>query len=69
LGQSSWGPTGFAVLSSEDEAQTVLATARAAGVVDDELVLQIVRPRNRGADVNRLTDRLPLHPQGERGLG
>jgi predicted sugar kinase len=67
IGQSSWGPTGFAVLSSEDEAQTVLATARAAGVVDDGLLLQIVRPRNRGAEVN--ATRLPRHPPGGRGLG
>src|SRR5437764_696905 len=37
IGQSSWGPTGFAFLPSEVEASRVLAAARSAGVVDPEL--------------------------------
>src|SRR5262249_32786824 len=31
VGQSSWGPTGFAIVSSLDEARRALASAQAAG--------------------------------------
>ena len=51
VGQSSWGPTGFAVLPSQAEAETVLAAARADAAVDPALELRIVRPLNRGARV------------------
>lgn len=49
IGQSSWGPTGFAILPSEAAAHAALDAARAAGVVDAALDLQIVAARNRGA--------------------
>jgi len=49
LGQSSWGPTGFAILPSAERAAEVLAAARAAGVVDPALRLVVVAGRNRGA--------------------
>jgi beta-RFAP synthase len=49
IGQSSWGPAGFAFLPSELQAQSVLAAARAAGVADPALDLQVVRGRNHGA--------------------
>lgn len=51
IGQSSWGPTGFAVLPLADCAQALIAAARAAGVIDPALQLAVVRGRNRGADV------------------
>jgi beta-ribofuranosylaminobenzene 5'-phosphate synthase len=49
VGQSSWGPTGFAIVPSQAAAQTLLAAARAAGATDAALTLDIVAPRNHGA--------------------
>ncbi len=49
LGQSSWGPTGFAIVESAGRAEALLAAARAAGVVDDALALHVVAGRNTGA--------------------
>lgn len=51
VGQSSWGPTGFAILPSAAEAEAALAAARAAGVVDAGLRLQVVGLRNHGATI------------------
>ncbi|WP_168788621.1 beta-ribofuranosylaminobenzene 5'-phosphate synthase family protein [Paraburkholderia aromaticivorans] len=51
IGQSSWGPTGFAILPSQDETAHVVASARAAGVVGASLRLEIVKGRNVGATV------------------
>lgn len=51
-GQSSWGPTGFAILPSEAAAEAVLAAARAAGVIDPALQLRTVSARSRGATVH-----------------
>jgi beta-ribofuranosylaminobenzene 5'-phosphate synthase len=51
IGQSSWGPTGFAILASHDEAAQVVAAARMAGVVGPTLRLEIVKGRNAGATV------------------
>jgi beta-ribofuranosylaminobenzene 5'-phosphate synthase len=51
IGQSSWGPTGFAIVPSAAAAQRLIADARAAGVVDAALELQVVCIRNRGATV------------------
>ncbi len=48
-GQSSWGPTGFAVVPSQAQAEALVARARGAGVVDPTLSLSIVRARNHGA--------------------
>jgi beta-RFAP synthase len=53
-GQSSWGPTGFAILPSAHEAQLIVAAARQAGVVDVGLQLKVVAARNRGATVTRV---------------
>ena len=50
-GQSSWGPTGFAILPSQAGAEAVIAAARAAGVVAPSLTLRIVSGRNTGATV------------------
>jgi len=49
LGQSSWGPTGFAILPSAQRAAEVAAAAREAGIVDAGLRLFVVAGRNRGA--------------------
>jgi beta-ribofuranosylaminobenzene 5'-phosphate synthase len=49
IGQSSWGPTGFAVLPSQASAEALLLAARAAGVVDAALDVRIVAARNHGA--------------------
>jgi beta-ribofuranosylaminobenzene 5'-phosphate synthase len=52
IGQSSWGPTGFAVLPSQASAEALLLAARAAGVVDAGLDVRIVAARNHGAVVH-----------------
>jgi beta-ribofuranosylaminobenzene 5'-phosphate synthase len=49
IGQSSWGPTGFAVLPSQASAEALLLAARAAGVIDPALDVRIVSARNHGA--------------------
>ena len=51
IGQSSWGPAGFALLRSAEEARLALAAARAAGVLDAALEVSVAAPRNRGAGV------------------
>ncbi|MFO1220434.1 MAG: beta-ribofuranosylaminobenzene 5'-phosphate synthase family protein [Burkholderiaceae bacterium] len=55
-GQSSWGPTGFAVLPSLEVAEQALARARADGAVDPSLQVVIVRPREHGATLVALPD-------------
>jgi beta-RFAP synthase len=54
VGQSSWGPTGFAFLPSEAAAQAALQQARAAGLVDAALNLRVVRARSQGATITRV---------------
>ena len=49
VGQSSWGPTGFAVLPSAEAAEGIVQSARAAGLVDPGLELHTVRARDHGA--------------------
>jgi beta-ribofuranosylaminobenzene 5'-phosphate synthase len=49
IGQSSWGPTAFAILPSAMAAEAAVAAARAAGLVRDGISLKIVRARNHGA--------------------
>ena len=49
LGQSSWGPTGFAILASQAGAEAIVDAARAANVVAPALTLRIVSGRNSGA--------------------
>jgi beta-ribofuranosylaminobenzene 5'-phosphate synthase len=51
IGQSSWGPTGFAILPSQAQAEAVADAARAALVVAPSVTLSIVSGRNRGASV------------------
>jgi len=54
VGQSSWGPTGFAIVPSASDADAAVAAARAAGIVDEDVELRIVRARDRGAVVSPL---------------
>lgn len=49
VGQSSWGPTGFAILPSADTAEALARRAQEAGVVEPTLRLRVVAPRAHGA--------------------
>src|SRR5487761_1905334 len=51
VGQSSWGPTGFAVVASDSAAQSLIQNLQYALPTDSSLILQAVRARNRGGDV------------------
>jgi beta-ribofuranosylaminobenzene 5'-phosphate synthase len=59
IGQSSWGPTGFAFLPSQAAAQAAVDALRAAGLVAPSLALRVVSGRNTGATVS---DRRPAGP-------
>jgi beta-RFAP synthase len=56
IGQSSWGPTGFAILPSAAAAQDLVDSARVAGVLDPALEVRIVSARGRGAVVEERRD-------------
>ncbi len=47
IGQSSWGPTGFCLLPSEEEASRLAAQLRSRW--GEELTFKVVASRNRGA--------------------
>lgn len=49
IGQSSWGPTGFMITRSAEEAERAITAARAAGMIDPALRLVVVAANNRGA--------------------
>lgn len=51
IGQSSWGPTGFALLAGAGSAEAIVAAAREAGAIAPGLVVQVVGGRNHGASV------------------
>lgn len=51
IGQSSWGPTGFAVLPTLAQAESLVDEARAAGQIPPNLSIHIVSARNHGATV------------------
>jgi len=51
IGQSSWGPTGFAIVASAAQARQALAAARDAGMLDAALDVRVTTARGRGADV------------------
>jgi beta-RFAP synthase len=53
IGQSSWGPTGFAIFASQADADRAVDRARAAGQVAAPLALRIVKGRNHGALLTR----------------
>ncbi len=60
-GQSSWGPTGFAIVPSQAQAEALVERARAAGVVDAALTLHIVAARNHGVVISEPTTNVARH--------
>lgn len=48
-GQTSWGPTGFALAASEEEAQAMIDSARSTFAQVEGLELKICAARNQGA--------------------
>ncbi len=61
-GQSSWGPTGFVITASADEARTLLASAKVARAADDPVRFGSVSGRNAGARIHEF-DALPNEPR------
>jgi predicted sugar kinase len=53
-GQTSWGPTGFALAASQAEAEAARAALHGSGVMTPTLDLQIVAPRLHGATIEAL---------------
>ena len=51
VGQSSWGPTGFALVGSEDDAQELSHAARRRWAAETRLTFAVRRGRNRGGEV------------------
>ena len=51
IGQSSWGPTGFAILGSEAEARRLLVAARQRAADQSDLRFEIRRGQNSGATI------------------
>lgn len=51
-GQSSWGPTGFIITASAEEARTLLESAKAARTPEDPVRFRSVAGRNAGARVH-----------------
>lgn len=50
IGQSSWGPTGFAIVESEERARSLLLHRNARLCNDACLEIRLFRARNHGAD-------------------
>ncbi len=50
LGQSSWGPTGFAFAATEQDGQDLLSALRTRGA-GTGLRLELARGRNAGAEI------------------
>jgi beta-RFAP synthase len=57
-GQSSWGPTGFVITPSAEEARTLLDAAKTTRAADDPVRFRSVTGRNVGARVQEF-DTLP----------
>ncbi len=54
VGQSSWGPTGFAIVADEDRANTLLRAAQSRWGEAGPLQFMLCKGRNRGGDVELL---------------
>lgn len=61
VGQSSWGPTGFAFLRSEAEAQGLAAQARERWHAAPHLRFHVCRGRNEGARIDVTAAVPPAH--------
>ncbi|HEY1997963.1 beta-ribofuranosylaminobenzene 5'-phosphate synthase family protein [Paraburkholderia sp.] len=59
IGQTSWGPTGFAIVANAREAESALATAREATRGMPQIDCAIVTGRNRGATIRSTQAREP----------
>ncbi len=57
FGQSSWGPTGFALVESEAQAQTLLAGLRNNAMIE-KLEFKLCSARNRGGEVASATQNI-----------
>ncbi|HEX3138945.1 MAG TPA: beta-ribofuranosylaminobenzene 5'-phosphate synthase family protein, partial [Rhizobacter sp.] len=55
IGQSSWGPTGFAILPSQASAEAAVAALKAAGLMEPGLAVSIVAGLNHGATLSEQT--------------
>lgn len=51
IGQSSWGPTGFAVLASQAEAESLLLQAQARWPDPEQVSFMVCQGRNSGARI------------------
>lgn len=60
IGQSSWGPTGFAVLASQVQAEAAIDAIQTAGLVAPSLSLRIVSGRNTGATLLDRRTEVPM---------
>jgi beta-RFAP synthase len=56
VGQTSWGPTGFAIVDSEVRAQALLREARERFASHSELAFAVARARNRGHRLEVLSE-------------
>lgn len=52
IGQSSWGPTGFCMIESSGQAESLLQAMQNHPLGNDNLRFMIASARNRGADIN-----------------
>lgn len=59
IGQTSWGPTGFAIVASDDDARRALEDARHATRGKSHLECTVVAARNRGATIHAAEAREP----------
>jgi beta-RFAP synthase len=55
LGQSSWGPTGFAFVESAHEGRALMEGMQKAGL-NEGLSIEFTEPRNKGADIAVLSE-------------
>jgi predicted sugar kinase len=51
VGQSSWGPTGFAILPSQERADELIEALRTRQLLHPALELRVVRARDHGAEL------------------
>jgi beta-ribofuranosylaminobenzene 5'-phosphate synthase len=54
VGQSSWGPTGFAILENQQQAELLQNQAQLAFAGKSNISFQICRGKNTGASIQRL---------------
>lgn len=60
-GQSSWGPTGFAIVESQRSAEALVAALRSAELIAPGLDVRIVAARNHGAAIVDTRKPVPGH--------